>query len=82
MSKEPDDIIDCMARMKGEEQPFAVATVVHVRGGASAREGSKAVATCFVGQGRKLGFLRLLPFSFFALEERIQLAASAFDKLV
>ncbi len=54
MSKEPDDIIDCMARMKGEEQPFAVATVVHVRGGASAREGSKAVIR---GDGTVLGWI-------------------------
>ncbi len=54
MSKEPDDIIDCMARMKGEEQPFAVATVVHVRGGASAREGSKAVIR---GDGTLVGWI-------------------------
>lgn len=54
MSKEPDDVIDCMARMKGDGQPFAVATVVHVRGGASAREGSKAVIR---GDGRVVGWI-------------------------
>lgn len=54
MSKEPEDVIDCMARMKGEEQPFAVATVVHVAGGASAREGSKAVIR---GDGTVVGWI-------------------------
>ncbi len=54
MSNEPDDIIDCMARMKGEEQPFAVATVVHVQGGASAREGAKAVVR---GDGSVVGWV-------------------------
>ncbi len=54
MPKEPDDIIDCMARMKGEEQPFAVATVVHVQGGASAREGAKAVIR---GDGSVVGWI-------------------------
>ena len=54
MSKEPDDVIDCMARMKGEEQPFAVATIVHVQGGASAREGSKAVIH---GDGKVVGWI-------------------------
>ena len=54
MSKEPDDVIDCMARMKGDGQPFAVATVVHVQGGASAREGSKAVIR---GDGRVIGWI-------------------------
>ena len=54
MSEEPDDVIDCMARMKGDGQPFAVATVVHVSGGASAREGSKAVVR---GDGRVVGWI-------------------------
>ena len=54
MSEEPEDIIDCMARMKGDEQPFAVATVVHVAGGASAREGSKAVIR---GDGTVVGWI-------------------------
>jgi len=54
MTKEPEDVIDCMARMKGEEQPFAVATVVHVAGGASAREGAKAVIH---GNGKVIGWI-------------------------
>ncbi len=54
MPQEPDDVIDCMARMKGDEQPFAVATVVHVLGGASAREGSKAVVR---GDGSVVGWI-------------------------
>lgn len=54
MSKEPDDVIDCMARMKGDEQPFAVATIVHAHGGASAREGSKAVIR---GDGTVIGWV-------------------------
>ncbi len=54
MTKEPEDVIDCMARMKGDEQPFAVATIVHVAGGASAREGSKAVIH---GNGKVVGWI-------------------------
>ncbi len=54
MSNEPDDVFDCMARMKGEELPFAVATVVHVLGGASAREGAKAVIR---GDGTVVGWI-------------------------
>ena len=64
MSNEPDDIIDCMARMKGDEQPFTVATVVHVKGGAAAREGSKAVIRAdgsvigWIGGGCTLGAVK------------------------
>ena len=54
MAREPDDVVNCMARMKGEEQPFAVATVVHVHGGASAREGAKAVVR---GDGSVVGWV-------------------------
>jgi xanthine dehydrogenase accessory factor len=54
MAKEPDDIVSCMARMRGDEQPFAVATVVHVHGGASAREGAKAVIS---GDGTVVGWI-------------------------
>ena len=54
MTVEPDDIIDCMARMKGEEQPFAVATIVHVHGGAPARQGAKAVVR---GDGSVVGWI-------------------------
>jgi xanthine dehydrogenase accessory factor len=59
-----DDIIDCMARMKGEETPFAVVTVVRVTGGASARPGAKAVVRAdgsvagWVGGGCTLGAVR------------------------
>ncbi len=54
MPKQPDDVIDCMARLKGDGQPFAVATIVHVRGGAAAREGSKAVLR---GDGSVVGWI-------------------------
>ena len=54
MTAEPDDIIDCMARMKGEEQPFAVATIVHVHGGAPVRQGAKAVVR---GDGSVVGWI-------------------------
>ena len=64
MTVEPDDVFDCMARMKGEEQPFAVATVVRVEGGAAAKPGAKAVfqadgaAVGWVGGGCTLGAVR------------------------
>ena len=54
MAKEPDDIIDCMARMKGEEQPFALATVVRIEGGASAKSGAKAIVR---GDGSVIGWV-------------------------
>ena len=54
MAKEPDDVIDCMARMKGEEQPFATATVVRVDGGASAKAGAKAIVR---GDGSVIGWV-------------------------
>lgn len=54
MPDKPDDVLDCMVRMKGDGQPFAVATVVHVRGGASAREGAKAVIR---GDGKVIGWV-------------------------
>lgn len=53
-----------MASMKGEEQPFAVATVVRVEGGAAAKPGAKAVfqadgaAVGWVGGGCTLGAVR------------------------
>ena len=64
MTVEPDDVFDCMASMKGEEQPFAVATVVRVEGGAAAKPGAKAVfqadgaAVGWVGGGCTLGAVR------------------------
>ena len=64
MTVELDDVFDCMASMKGEEQPFAVATVVRVEGGAAAKPGAKAVfqadgaAVGWVGGGCTLGAVR------------------------
>jgi len=64
MATEPDDVIDCMARMRNDGQPFAVATVVHVRGGAAAREGAKAVVRAdgsvvgWIGGGCTLGAVK------------------------
>ena len=54
MTVEPDDVFDCMARMKGEEKPFAVATVVRVEGGAAAKPGAKAV---FQADGATVGWV-------------------------
>lgn len=36
-------LIDCMAQMKGDKQPFAVVTVVHTEDATSAKPGAKAV---------------------------------------
>jgi xanthine dehydrogenase accessory factor len=54
MTRDSEDIIDCMARMKGEEQPFAVATIVQVEGAAAARAGAKAVVR---GDGEIVGWI-------------------------
>ncbi len=43
MTVESEDVIDCMARMKGDGQPFALATVVRVQPATSAKVGAKAV---------------------------------------
>jgi len=43
MSEEREDIIDCMARMKGDGQPFALATVVRTEDATAAKAGAKAV---------------------------------------
>jgi xanthine dehydrogenase accessory factor len=40
---EPVDIIDSMARLKAEETPFALATVVRTEGATSAKVGAKAL---------------------------------------
>jgi xanthine dehydrogenase accessory factor len=64
MSTDIDDVIDCMARMKGEEQPFAVATVVRSEGATAARSGAKAVFRAdgtmvgWIGGGCTLGAVR------------------------
>ncbi len=43
MGGETEDIIDCMAQMKGDRQPFALATVVRTENATSAKVGAKAV---------------------------------------
>ncbi len=43
MAVESEDIIDCMARMKGDQQPFALATVVRTEDATSAKAGAKAI---------------------------------------
>ena len=64
MSGDMDDVIDCMARMKGEEQPFAIATVVRSEGATAARSGAKAVIRAdgtmvgWVGGGCTLGAVK------------------------
>jgi xanthine dehydrogenase accessory factor len=55
------DIIDCMARMKGDHQPFAVATVIRTEDATSAKAGAKAVIRAdgtmigWIGGGCALG---------------------------
>jgi xanthine dehydrogenase accessory factor len=64
MNGDIEDVIDCMARMKGEEQPFAVATVVRSEGATAARIGAKAVVRAdgtmvgWVGGGCTLGAVK------------------------
>lgn len=43
MTDDNDRIFDCMARMKGDNQPFALATVVRTENATSAKAGAKAV---------------------------------------
>jgi len=43
MTSDNEDIIDCMARMKGDNQPFALATVVNSQDATSAKAGAKAL---------------------------------------
>lgn len=54
MTDDSEEILDCMARMKGEERPFAVATVVRVEGAAAVRAGAKAVIR---GDGEIIGWI-------------------------
>ncbi len=64
MSEPSDDIIDCMARMKGDNQPFALAPVVRTEDLTSAKAGAKAVIRAdgsligWVGGGCTLGAVR------------------------
>ncbi|NNG05160.1 MAG: XdhC family protein [Inquilinus sp.] len=43
MTDDHDRILDCMTRMTGDNQPFALATVVRTRDATSAKAGAKAV---------------------------------------
>ncbi len=64
MSEPSDDIIDCLARMKGDNQPFALATVVRTEDLTSAKAGAKAVIRAdgsligWIGGGCTLGAVR------------------------
>ncbi len=64
MTVDSEDVIDCMARMKGDGQPFALATVVRTRDATSAKVGAKAVVRAdgsmvgWVGGGCTLGAVR------------------------
>lgn len=53
-AKRDDDVIDCMARMKGDGQPFAVATIVSTGGATAAKAGAKAV---FRADGGQVGWI-------------------------
>ncbi len=64
MSERAEDIIDCMARMKGDGRPFALATVVRTEDATAAKAGAKAVVRSdgsvigWVGGGCTLGAVR------------------------
>jgi xanthine dehydrogenase accessory factor len=59
-----EDVIDCMARMKCDAQPFALATVVRTKAATSAKVGAKAVIRAdgsmvgWIGGGCTLGAVR------------------------
>ena len=64
MTVDSEEVIDCMARMKGDAQPFALATVVRTKAATSAKVGAKAVIRAdgsivgWVGGGCTLGAVR------------------------
>ncbi len=64
MTLDSGDVIDCMARMKGDAQPFALATVVRTKAATSAKAGAKAVIRAdgsmvgWIGGGCTLGAVR------------------------
>ncbi len=64
MTVDSEDVIDCMARMKGDAQPFALATVVRTKAATSAKVGAKAVIRAdgsmvgWIGGGCTLGAVR------------------------
>ena len=61
MTDSSEDIIDCMARLKGDGQPFALATVVRTEDATAAKAGAKAVIRAdgslvgWIGGGCTLG---------------------------
>jgi xanthine dehydrogenase accessory factor len=64
MSLETDDVVDCMARMRGEQLPFAVATIVRTEDATAAKAGARAVIRAdgsvvgWIGGGCALGAAR------------------------
>ncbi len=64
MALDSEDVIDCMARMKGDARPFALATVVRTKAATSAKVGAKAVIRAdgamvgWIGGGCTLGAVR------------------------
>lgn len=64
MKQHPEDIIDCMARMKGDSQPFALATVIRTEDATAAKAGAKAVVKAdgtvvgWIGGGCTVGAVR------------------------
>jgi len=64
MATDTDHIIDCMVRMKGDNQPFALATVVHSKDATAAKAGAKAILRAdgsmegWIGGGCALGAVR------------------------
>ncbi len=54
MTVDSADVIDCMARMKGDAQPFALATVVRTKAATAAKVGAKAVIR---GDGSMVGWI-------------------------
>jgi xanthine dehydrogenase accessory factor len=64
MTQHPEDIIDCMARMKGDGQPFALATVIRTEDATAAKAGAKAIVRAdgtlvgWIGGGCTLGAVR------------------------
>jgi xanthine dehydrogenase accessory factor len=64
MSLELDDVVDCMARMRGEQLPFAVATIVRTEDATAAKAGARAVIRAdgsvvgWIGGGCTLGAAR------------------------
>lgn len=64
MTEPGEDIIDCMARLKGDGQPFALATVVRTEDATAAKAGAKALVRAdgslvgWIGGGCTLGAVK------------------------